>query len=323
MMDTQPIKTRFLIISDTHGMTIPPQYLTHANIDVLIHCGDLTTESKLAEYHQVIQLLQSIPAPLKLLIAGNHDFTLDDGIYTKKMHEAERTGIDIQLIHQEYGQVGEARALLTSFSSSVGITFLDEGTHHFKLSNGATLNVYASPYTPSAGDWGFQYRQDQGHDFSAMQKEGEEAAIDVVITHGPPHGIMDYLDSGQRAGCPQLFETVARCRPKMHCFGHIHEGWGGKLVAWRKKASEKPSHFTDIDHGRSEVVAKLTTLGHEMENDRNRVCYATSHCAGDPSPIQRGLQTLFVNAAIEGTEERPIQLPWLVDLDLPGAKESI
>ncbi|PYH95788.1 ser/Thr protein phosphatase family protein [Aspergillus ellipticus CBS 707.79] len=307
---SQGVKTRFLIISDTHGMSMQAEYLQHEHIDIAIHCGDLTTESKLSEYRSAIQLLRQIPAPLKLIIAGNHDFTLDDVSYSKKITEAESRGIDINLIHKEFGDHGEARELIEEAKDS-GILFLDEGNYHFELSNGAALRVYASPYTPSLGDWGFQYRQGEDHAFSM---DMDVDSVDVVITHGPPRGIMDYTDSGQRAGCPHLFEAVARCRPRMHCFGHIHEAWGAKLVTWQKTVSERPSHFTDIDNGKSEVLAKLSTLS---QGDETLFCCATSHCSKDTTPVQRGLQTLFVNAAIEGTEDRPIQLPWLVDLDLP------
>ncbi|KAI0133555.1 hypothetical protein BJ170DRAFT_606663 [Xylariales sp. AK1849] len=59
---------------------------------------------------------------------------------------------------------------------------------------------------------------------------------------------MDYTDSKQRAGCPHLFGAIRRAKPLLHCFGHIHEGWGSKLVTWRDKISERPSHFTDIDN---------------------------------------------------------------------------
>ena len=42
--------------------------------DVAIHCGDLTDGSLLEEFRGAIRLLRDIDAPLKLVIAGNHDF---------------------------------------------------------------------------------------------------------------------------------------------------------------------------------------------------------------------------------------------------------
>ena len=51
------------------------------------------------------------------------------------------------------------------------------------------------------------------------------ADIDILITHGPPKGI---LDSGM--GCEELLLQINRVRPKIHCFGHVHGQSGSELV---------------------------------------------------------------------------------------------
>lgn len=297
------IKTRFLVISDTHGLDSLPESVSGQYADVAIHCGDITTESKIAEYRACMRLLQSVNAPLKLVIAGNHDFTLDIPVFQKILAES-RPPLDPTLVEQVYGCYGDARCIL---NDSAGITFLDEGTHSFRLGNGAFLTVYASPYTPSLGSWGFQYHPDHGHNFSIHN-------VDVAMTHGPPKGILDYTNSGERAGCQYLFEAINRARPRMHCFGHIHEGWGARLVTWRQKTSQKPSHLTDIDNGSSVLIDKLSTL-------TSKSFFFTSHCSEDPIQLNYGSQTLFVNASIQGAGDLPIQPPWLVDIELPLASE--
>ena len=362
------IKTRFLILSDTHGEDLICPGKTLPPADVAIHCGDLTEESKLDEYRASLRLLTRIQAPLKLVIAGNHDFTMDIPTFKDKVASAQQQQqqqqseqvLEPELVKSTYGDWGEARQLFeearSSSSSSSGIHFLDEGIHEFTLQNGARLVVYASPYTPSLGDWGFQYPPNHGHDFELPPK----GVIDIVMTHGPPRGIMDHTESQQRAGCPHLFQAVARARPRLHCFGHIHEGWGTRLVAWRDQAEqmmttikgeETPllSHFTAIDNSRSTVLTRLSrfkkflTLGadaadmldenkdeeeddeddHQSRRERSyweQGYYPTRHCTGDAHPIVPGLQTLFVNAAIQdSSEEWPLQLPWLVDIELSKA----
>ncbi|KAL3447183.1 Metallo-dependent phosphatase-like protein [Aspergillus insuetus] len=313
-MDSQTsrpdIKTRFLVISDTHGYELPSNYYEKP-ADVAIHCGDLTTGSKIEEFRSAINLLKTIQAQLKLVIAGNHDFTMDIPVFQKKVAEVDPP-LDPDLVRKEYGDFGEVMGLFDELKDS-GIVLLTEGTHAFSLSNGASLKVYASPYTPSLGDWGFQYHPEKGHNFDL----GEGEDIDVVITHGPPKGIMDMTYSGGRAGCPALFEAVARSRPRMHCFGHIHEGWGAKLVTWRKKVSDEPSHLTDIDNGRSTVIAKLSQLTPGAGTSIRQS--TTSHCTGDPNPLKAGSETLFVNAAFEGTADLPTHPPWLIDIELPAA----
>ena len=319
------VKTRFLILSDTHGMEFRSEDRPFQHADVAIHCGDLTEESKLEEYEASIRLLKDIQAPLKLVIAGNHDFTLDIPAFRKKVADA-RPSLDPDLVRKVYGEYGGARKMFED-AKAAGVIFLDEGNHQFILENGAFLRVHASPWTPSLGDWGFQYPSGYGHEFEITK------GIDLVITHGPPKGVMDYTENKQRAGCPSLFGAVARARPRLHCFGHIHEGWGAKLVTWRDQLTETPSHFTDIDNERSVTVEKLSgfrqskfdtteakrQIKEKGEHFRRERCYTTTHCPGDANPLEFGVQTLFVNAAIQSTDGHPLQIPWLVDLELSRA----
>lgn len=315
------VKTRFFILSDTHGVEIGREEKSSHYADVAIHCGDLTEESKLEEYRATLRLLMDIQAPLKLVIAGNHDFTMDITVFREKVAHA-RPALDPDLVRKVYGAFGEARQLFEDVRSA-GIIFLEEGSHLFTLENGAALAVYASPYTPSFGDWGFQYHPSQGHNFEIPK------GVDLVVTHGPPEGIMDYTESKQRAGCPDLFRAIAQARPRVHCFGHIHEGWGAKMVTWREQLTEKPSHFTDINYDKSTVIEKLSGFEHSKfdtpeskkekskkeQYHRQQRCYATTHCLGDANPLGYGAQTIFINAAIQSTEEKPLQLPWIIELE--------
>ena len=50
--------------------------------------------------------------------------------------------------------------------------------------------------------------------------------IDVLITHGPPKGVLDKCRDGRRVGCPHLLYRVEAIQPVMHIFGHIHESRG-------------------------------------------------------------------------------------------------
>jgi Icc-related predicted phosphoesterase len=56
---------------------------------------------------------------------------------------------------------------------------------------------------------------------------------DILVTHGPPKGILDLVPGSyekfnpENVGCPYLLEHVMeRVKPKLHVFGHIHEGYG-------------------------------------------------------------------------------------------------
>ena len=49
---------------------------------------------------------------------------------------------------------------------------------------------------------------------------------DVLITHGPPYGILDKTERGEHCGCQDLLERIKVIQLKLHIFGHIHEGYG-------------------------------------------------------------------------------------------------
>lgn len=293
-----------------------------APVDVVLHCGDFTNGSKIQEFEEAIGLLKSVHASLKVAIAGNHDFSLDEVALTAKVEESGLTK-EHRLVEREYGSPDIVRAMVERES----IVLLDEGTHNLSLDNGARLNLYVSPYTPSLGAWGFQYRPESGHEFDI------QPGTDVVMTHGPPKGIMDMTYSRDRAGCPELFAAVARARPRLHCFGHIHEGWGARLVKWKATGTgAKPTHITSIDNEASVAIQKLADLraskfdgpGRLVEKDEAlrmlKVEKTTSHCNDDSHALQPGVRTLFVNASIEGEEEFQ-QRPWLVDIELPKAPD--
>ncbi|KAK3670299.1 hypothetical protein LTR78_009853 [Recurvomyces mirabilis] len=315
----EEVVTRFFILSDTHGDRLPIPAVT---FDVAIHAGDLTEESKLDEFKDAISLLREVNAPLKLVIPGNHDFTLDEPMFKRKLAAIEPPPDD-DLVKREYGAFGEVSRLFDDATKS-DIVLLGEGTHKFKLANGALLTVYASPYTASLSDWGFQYHPQQGHDWSISKD------VDVVITHGPPNGVLDYTDSQTRSGCPGLFAAVARARPRLHCFGHIHEGWGAKRVTWRDTPSDQPSHFTDIDNDESHVVQNLAGLRANRYDDTAGIAtkketldkYMKQRYYPAKEELCKDINTLFVNAAIQGPEEGTWQLPWLVEIKLPRAPQE-
>ncbi|KAK6442975.1 hypothetical protein LTR95_000853 [Oleoguttula sp. CCFEE 5521] len=313
------ISTRFLVISDTHGDPLRHAKLTEA-VDVVIHCGDLTEESKLDEFRATIDLLNAIDAPLKLVIAGNHDWTLDLPVFKRKLAEHDPP-LDEDLVRREYGDFGEARSLL---EDAPGIVFLDEGIHDFKLANGAMLKVYASPYTPSNNDWGFNY------------PSGEERAwnitrdIDVTITHCPPKGVLDRSAGVRSAGVGSvgdsaLFAAIAQARPSLHCFGHIHTGWGAKRVAWQVSDSlggRRPTHMTAINGDETVVLqslAKLKAADDDKDGESTQTVRERGYCRAEISAGMAGEKTLFVNAAIEGPDDKSQQVPWLIEIELPRA----
>ncbi len=65
--------------------------------------------------------------------------------------------------------------------------------------------------------------------------------VDILVTHGPPAGILDRTSSGLEVGCQDLLAAFARIRPKVHVFGHFHEGYG--------RMREGGTQFLNVSYG--------------------------------------------------------------------------
>jgi hypothetical protein len=292
---------RFLIISDTHDAALPFKL---PDCDVLLHCGDITEDGSPESISKAIKELGRIKAELKLVIAGNHDISLD-----KEYYIAEGGSV---------ADVEKAQAIISpaafSEASASGITFLVEGTHSFTLSSGATFTLYASPFTPAFGASGFQYPTNEDRYNPAdttpswAYNVGTKASIvpnnvDIVMTHGPPKYILDSTYEGRSAGCEHLRHAIERVQPKLHCFGHVHTGYGAQRLNYNSELLNKKD-------GDSIIPLPKEWIG---KNQAKRKGFA-SLPPGSSSAFQEGGQTLCINAAMEGEQGILENAPWVVDL---------
>jgi len=53
--------------------------------------------------------------------------------------------------------------------------------------------------------------------------------IQVLISHSPPYGILDFEDN-INYGCKDLLNAVERIKPRYHLFGHVHAAHGIKKL---------------------------------------------------------------------------------------------
>jgi len=92
---------KILMISDTHTMHLDFPASTFTDIDMIIHCGDMSnTFSPVLNVNEVVSFLNwydDIPVKYKLLVAGNHD----GSIYHKLVRPNEYHKTIIYLEHEE------------------------------------------------------------------------------------------------------------------------------------------------------------------------------------------------------------------------------
>ena len=179
--------------------------------------------------------------------------------------------------------------------------------------------VYSSPFQPEFCDWAFPYSRIQdrfnpahqctpGAVSAAESPVPDYPAIDVMMTHGPPLGVLDATTRGEHVGCAHLLRAAQRCKPRLHCFGHIHEGWGAQRIRW----AEDPEAHTGFE-GHVQSVNAITVDKDEIARER------AAWIDGTSTSLELGRETLMVNASIMTFTYKPWNGAWLVDLDLGKA----
>jgi len=85
------------------------------------------------------------------------------------------------------------------------------------------LKFWGSPTTPLLGE-AFGVVSDTAR---AKLYSRIPADTDILVTHGPPYGILDQTPgSHHHEGCNQLLGALRKVKPMLHVFGHIHGAYG-------------------------------------------------------------------------------------------------
>jgi Icc-related predicted phosphoesterase len=187
-------------ISDTHRkhrfLNVPP------DVEVVVHAGDMSNQkSPEMNANEVLDFLdwyKSLHVKYKILVAGNHDTSIERGLVSR-------------------GDIHES------------IIYLEHESVMIVDSHGVTRKIFGSPYTPSFGS-GWAFNVPRGKLFKYWQDIPDD--LDLLITHGPPKGIMDLTQYDTRlggdgksffqCGCKELLDMVKTVKPRYHVFGHIH-----------------------------------------------------------------------------------------------------
>lgn len=223
MNSTTSLGLRIVIISDTHSVA-PSHQIPEG--DVLIHAGDFSDIGHLEDMKKFHTFLDSFPHPYKIFIAGNHDIALHKSYYVRDMAPRafhRKLFLSPNFNPEEYSN--QCLAAVSAPSQGTGVmTYLCDSSYSIENSDGSIVNFFGSPWQPSFCDWAFN--ADIGPELAEKWKAIPND-VDVLITHGPPRGILDRNSDGFVCGCPDLRnEVLDRVKPRLHVFGHIHESYG-------------------------------------------------------------------------------------------------
>ena len=163
--------------------------------DVLVHAGDITSNGEMSTIKDFADWMSGLPYKHKLCVAGNRDWNFSNHNKIESLELFEKAGIT-------YLQ-----------DSSV---IIDD------------LKFYGNPHTPFFYAWAFNLQR--GKDI-AMEWAKIPSDVSVLISHGPPFGILDEVPRGfgqfENAGCKDLLDRITQLKNlKFSCHGHLHESRG-------------------------------------------------------------------------------------------------
>lgn len=188
--------------SDSHGKhdLIQSKYSGKNDLpggNLLLVAGDISNVGRTGEIYQFLEWFDEINNyDEKIFIAGNHDFGF----------EKFRPEID--------NDIAEKFPSVKYLMDNSVIVNVD----------GHDVKIYGSPWQPEFYNWAFNLPRGK-----ALEEKWEliPEDTDILITHGPPYGILDKVfGKDENLGCGDLRRRVEIVKPKIHLFGHIHSGNG-------------------------------------------------------------------------------------------------
>ena len=194
---------KITFISDTHSKHNQVTSSLHGG-DVLIHAGDISNRGYRTEIQDFIKWFSKIENYThKIFIAGNHDFGCQDEVLA--VEELLRLNPGSEYLYDDLFLIGK-----------------DEDDYE------DMVKVWGSPWQPEFYNWAFNLPR-QGAELKEVWNM-IPSDVDILVTHGPPHGHLDYVDyAKQNVGCELLRERIDLIKPKIHVFGHIHSSYGYKF----------------------------------------------------------------------------------------------
>jgi len=182
-------------ISDTHNLH---NFLSVPEGNILLHAGDFSLRGRESETISFLKWYEAQPHEHKIFTCGNHECGCEAN-------------------HSLFLQLIKEHAPSCHYLNDSGMEIMG-------------LKIWGSPVTPRFG-YGWSWNRDRGADIQRHWNMIPEDT-NVLITHGPPHGIVDKLEYGEHAGCENLRKTIDEKLDNLllTCHGHLHSAYGRETI---------------------------------------------------------------------------------------------
>lgn len=178
--------SKIIVVSDSHNKHNEIDIPSGNDEGILIHCGDFTNNGTKEELDNFYTWFKNLKFKHKILIPGNHD---------KNFYENSEKFKDI------------CHVLNDNLITINGLKIWGSGK-----------TIHTEGFIKGYN----QYTKEEIKEYWNNIPMG----LDILITHGPPYGILDKNIFGISAGDPVLLDVLKTKVPRYHFYGHIHEGHG-------------------------------------------------------------------------------------------------
>lgn len=211
--------------------------------DLLIVTGDLTARNMPIEYIDFYEWCKDQPYKKIIIIGGNHDSFIQN---LKSKFFPPTTYYS----HCEYlcdsGTEFEYEKQIHHPASNQHVS-IDVLMHEKRK-----VKIWGSPWTAQ-----FKGINPECTAFTVKHFDHTDEVLDeywnkipkdtdILITHGPPYGILDKTSRGKHVGSHTLLITSMLIEPRLHVFSHIHEEGGQHYIHKRPGyGDENNTHFVN------------------------------------------------------------------------------
>jgi len=204
---------KILFLSDSHGQhrEIPKEWLIET--DWIIHAGDISSMGTIPQVADFLDWFSNVGNyKFRCFIAGNHDW------------------------------IFEKNPSLAKSMIPKNVTYLESSEI---VIDG--IKIFGEPHQPEFCQWAFNVQRGRMKDYWSRVPED----VQLLISHGPPYGILDMSKEGVLCGCKELLERLPELKQlRVAVAGHIHEARGV---------------FEGVD-GQKIINASLLNRSYEMVN---------------------------------------------------------